>query len=148
VSEQSTAGPDADVPGAAPAEAAPAGGTQGAPEGAQEMPPDLVWAQGFHMAARAFATERDAKELHITITLANGESIPVISVGPGGPPGFVGFGVETEGLREQMEESSEPVPSPRGVYVPIGSIAKIEFSAEKEEAHAVGFHVERAMDDV
>ncbi|MDH3724357.1 MAG: hypothetical protein OER93_01215 [Thermoleophilia bacterium] len=113
----------------------------------QRVPHDLAWAQGFHMAVRAFASERQAGEIHITVTLASGEQIPVISVGPGGPPGFVGFGVETEGLREQIEEGKKPIPSPRGVYVPIGSIAKVEFSADHEEAHAIGFRIDSALDE-
>jgi hypothetical protein len=113
----------------------------------QRIPPDLAWAQGFLMAAQTFAGEREAKEIHITITLASGEQIPVISVGPGGPPGFVGFGVETEGLRQQIEESDKPIPSPRGVYVPIGSIAKVEFASDHEEAHAIGFRVDGGLDE-
>lgn len=139
---------DAQVP--APAAATAEGGTPAAeavPAQPEQMPPDLAWAQGFHMAARAFASDREAKEIHITITLANGESIPIISVGPGGPPGFVGFGVETEGLRKEIEHREEPIPSPRGVYVPIGSIAKVEFSTDHEEEHAIGFRVDSELDE-
>ena len=130
----------------AEAEAAPAG-----PDGAPQGPPprEVIWAHGFLAAARNFAAERKLEEVHIQVTLANGESFPVISVGPGGPPGFIGFGVETEGLRQELESATPeaPVLSPKGYYVPIGSVAKVEFSAEIPEERAVGFVVDQDLDE-
>jgi len=139
-----TAEASAAVPPPTDAEKAAEAAAEDAP---QEAPPEFVWAQGFLMAVRAFANERKAEQVHITVTLANGERVPVMSVGPGGPPGFVGFGVETEGLREKIQASEESIPSSQGMYVPIGSIAKIEFSSEAEEQHALGFHVDRELDE-
>lgn len=155
--------PSPDVPDPAPhvdggAEApveqpAPPGGSV-APEGAQGPPSgppprEVVWAHGFLAAARNFAAERKIDEVHIEVTLANGESFPVISVGPGGPPGFIGFGVETEGLRQEIEGATpdKPVLSPTGYYVPIGSVAKVQFSAEIPADHTVGFTVNQDLDE-
>lgn len=112
-------------------------------------PREVVWAHGFLAAARNFAAERKIDEVHIEVTLANGETFPVISVGPGGPPGFIGFGVETEGLREEIEGATpeKPVLSPTGYYVPIGSVAKVQFSAEIPADHTVGFTVNQDLDE-
>jgi hypothetical protein len=117
-----------------------------APSPDAPVPPDVAWARGFQSAARTFAEERGLREIHIEITLADGERFPVISIGPGGPPGFIGFGVETEGLRERMEEGGREIRSPRGVYVPAPSVTRIEFSAEPAEKQAVGFWVDRELD--
>lgn len=138
------------APAHAPAEApdaAPDGPREGAPTG--PPPPEVIWAHGFLAAARNFATERKIEEVHIEVTLANGETFPVISVGPGGPPGFIGFGVETEGLREEIDQATPeaPVLSPKGYYVPIGSVAKVTFSAEIPEERAVGFVVDQGLDE-
>lgn len=133
-----------DAPAAPPVEGE---GGEGAPTG--PPPPEFVWAHGFLAAARNFATERKLEQVHIQVTLANGETFPVISVGPGGPPGFIGFGVETEGIREAIDAATpeEPVLSPTGYYVPIGSVAKVEFSAEIPEDHGVGFTVDQELDE-
>lgn len=111
----------------------------------EELTPDLRWARGFLAAARDFAAERNLQQIHIEVTLVGGETFPVMSVGPGGPPGFIGFGVETDELRERIRDKGEAVPSPRGVYVPFAAVAKIEFLAEAPE-HAIGFTVERGLD--
>lgn len=132
---------------AAAQDAAESGTREGAPTG--PPPPEVIWAHGFLGAARNFATERKLEEVHIEVTLASGETFPVISVGPGGPPGFIGFGVETEGLREEIDQATPeaPVLSPKGYYVPIGSVAKVTFSAQIPAERSVGFVVDQGLDE-